>query len=83
MPKGSLLLRKRHELSVASEIDETDAAVWIDVSRGARAPMLFEQVYRQQGGYAIILLSVEAVEEDDEADDRNWNRRTTKPYARQ
>jgi hypothetical protein len=83
LPKGSLLLRKRHELSVASEIEETDAAVWIDVSRGGRAPILFEQVYRQQGGYAIILLSIEAVEEDDEADDSNWNRRTTKPYARQ
>lgn len=81
IPKGSLLLRKKHELNVASEIEETDAAVWLDVSRGNRAPALFEQVYRQQGGYALILLSIEAVEEDDEADDRNWNRRNIKPGA--
>jgi Zn-dependent peptidase ImmA (M78 family) len=44
--KGSLLIRKRHELSVASEIDETDATVWLDVSRGNPGPILFEQVYR-------------------------------------
>lgn len=78
IPKGSLLLRKRHEVSVASEIDETDAAVWLDVSRGKLAPTLFEQVYRQQAGYALILLSIELPEEDDEADDRNWNRRSSK-----
>jgi Zn-dependent peptidase ImmA (M78 family) len=76
IPKGSLLLRKRHELSVPSDIEETDAAVWLDVSRGNRAPALFEQVYRQQQGYALILLSIEEREDDDEEDDSNWNRRS-------
>ncbi|MBB4383266.1 ImmA/IrrE family metallo-endopeptidase [Bradyrhizobium sp. SBR1B] len=75
VPKASLLIRKNHEQSVTSEIEETDAAQWLDVSRGHRAPTLFEQVHRQQQGYALILLSVEPSEEDDEADDSNWNRR--------
>ena len=80
VPAGSLLLRKKHELSIASEIEETNAEVWLDVSRGTRAPTLFEQVYRQQGGYALILLSIELHDDDDEGDDRNWNRRSSKSY---
>jgi Zn-dependent peptidase ImmA (M78 family) len=80
VPRGSMLFRRRHEQSVASEIEETDASVWLDVSRGTRAPTLFEQVYQQQGGYALILLSIEALEEDDQEDDRNWNRRSSKTF---
>ena len=75
VPKGSLLLRKRHDLSVASEIEETDAAQWFDVSRGNRAPTLFEQVYHQKQGYALILLSIEPIEENEDEEDRHWNRR--------
>jgi hypothetical protein len=74
VPKGSLLLRKRHDMSVASEMHESDAALWLDVSWGKRSPKLYEQVYPQQNGYALILLSIEAQKENDEADDRNWNR---------
>lgn len=83
VPRGSMLFRRRHERSVVSEIEETDAAVWLDVSRGVRAPTLFEQVYQQQGGYALILLSIETLEEDDEEDDRNWNRRSSKTFRDQ
>ncbi|MGA8822741.1 MAG: ImmA/IrrE family metallo-endopeptidase [Pseudolabrys sp.] len=83
VPKGSLLLRRRHEVSVASEIEETNSAIWFDVSRGRPAPTLFEQVYPQQGGYALIMLSIEALDqEDDEADDRNWSRRSRPIFIR-
>ena len=68
VPKFSLLMRKRHEQSVASEIEETDAAQWFDVSRGNRAPTLFEQVYPQQQGYALILLSIKSADEDENED---------------
>jgi len=71
IPKGSFLRRKRHEISVASDIEETDASVWLDVSRGTRAPTLFEQVYQQQQGYALVLLSIEPAEDDEEAEDRD------------
>lgn len=82
VPSGSLLLRRRHEPPVASEIDETDASIWLEVTLGRPAPTLFEQVYPQQGGYALILLSIEVEAEDDEADDSNWNRRSTKGRQR-
>jgi hypothetical protein len=44
VPKGSLLMRKKHQMSVASEIDEADAALWFDVSRGNKTPTVYEQV---------------------------------------
>ncbi len=66
---------------MASEIEETDASVWLDISRGTRAPTLFEQVYRQQAGYALILLSIEVPEVDEDEDDRNWNRRSSKTLS--
>jgi hypothetical protein len=82
IPKGSLLRRKRHEVSVASDIEETDASVWLDVSRGTRAPTLFEQVYQQQQAYALVLLSIEPAEDDEEAEDRDWNRRSQSAFRR-
>ena len=82
VPKNSLLLRRQHDVHVASEIEETDLTVWLDISRGTKAPILFEQVYRQQQGYSLILLSIEEIEEDDEADDSNWNCRNFSPYER-
>lgn len=66
-------------MSVASEIDETDAALWFDVSRGNKAPTLYEKVYPQQLGYALILLSIEQA---DDNDDRNWNRGVPPRYSR-
>ena len=61
---------------LASELDETDAVVWLDVSRGVRAPKLYEQVYKQQNEYALILLSAEKVDEDIEEEEieRRWAR---------
>jgi hypothetical protein len=50
-----------------------------DVPRKTSAsPTLFEQVYPQQQGYALILLSIEAPEEDTEDDDSGWNRSSSR-----
>jgi hypothetical protein len=48
---------------------DTVADTWIEVEYGQRAPELFEQVYLQQGGFALILLWVEMPDEEDDADD--------------
>ncbi|SDR44500.1 protein of unknown function [Rhizobiales bacterium GAS113] len=77
IPKATLLRRKSHPISSLSEVEETDAALWLDVSRGRRAPAVFEQVYQQQDGYALVLLTVDTDKVDEEGDDRNWNRRNT------
>ena len=57
--RRSRAARKKHAVSSVSETEETDAAVWLDVSRGSRQPTVFEQVHQQQGGYAIVLLTIE------------------------
>lgn len=75
VPERSLLMRRRHNIAETSDFDEIDAGVWIDIPLGERAPTLYEQVHQQQGGYALILLSIEQDGADDEDDDSNWNRR--------
>lgn len=74
VPQRSLLMRRSHKVSETSEIDEIDAGVWLETSWGQRAPTLYEQVHLQQQGYAIILLTLEPIEDEDD-DDSNWNRR--------
>ncbi|BCG97221.1 MULTISPECIES: ImmA/IrrE family metallo-endopeptidase [unclassified Mesorhizobium] len=70
VPAHSLLLRRKHEIGVPSEIDETDAGVWLHVERGRQAAPLFEQVLLQRQGFALIMLSREAASgDDDEADE--------------
>ncbi|WP_311274919.1 ImmA/IrrE family metallo-endopeptidase [Methylobacterium sp. WCS2018Hpa-22] len=56
---GGLLRR-----DIASDIAACSPDLWIDVSRDLRAPALFEQVYRQQNGFAMILLRLEPVPEE-------------------
>lgn len=47
-----------------SDIAACSPDLWIDVRRDLRAPALFEQVYRQQNGFALILLRLEPVPEE-------------------
>lgn len=73
VPDYSLLRRRKHELGVASDIDETDAGVWTHVERGRKPAPLYEQVLLQQDGFALIMLSRDAEagrddEEDEEAE---------------
>ncbi|RUW20000.1 MULTISPECIES: ImmA/IrrE family metallo-endopeptidase [unclassified Mesorhizobium] len=62
----SLLRRRTHQEGVPSDIDETDAGVWIDVQRGRKPPALYEQVLLQRDGFAMIMLSMNPPDEDEE-----------------
>jgi Zn-dependent peptidase ImmA (M78 family) len=68
VPHRSLLLRKKHEQGAPSDIDETDAGVWVNVERGHRAPVLWEQVYVQQQGFAVVMLTLEEIDGDTDSD---------------
>lgn len=74
IPRASLFLRKRHEIGVPSDIDETDAGVWIDVRRGERAPNLYEQVCAQRNGFGLIMLSLEQRDDDFDPDENRTSR---------
>lgn len=63
----STFKRRRHEVGKPSDVDAVDAGIWLDLPRGRQAPELYEQVLLQRDGYALIMLSMEAL--DDEIDD--------------
>lgn len=70
VPQGSLLYRGRHQLNIASGFAECVPDLWIEVRRGKRAPSLFEQVYPQRDGFALMLLHLVRPDEEEEAEER-------------
>jgi Zn-dependent peptidase ImmA (M78 family) len=74
VPPSSLYFRGKHNLGVASDMREIIAENWIEVKRGERAPILYEQVYVQQQGFALILLQLERPHEEDEEEERSLER---------
>ena len=83
IPRASLYFRRKHEVGVPSEIDQTDAGVWIDARRGERSPDLYEQVYLQRNGYALIMLTLELDgDERDPDEDRTAKERHRDRQAR-
>jgi hypothetical protein len=78
VPSRSVFYRKDLSERVASEIAPTLPDNWIDVEFGRRAPELYEQVYPQQDGYALLMLWAETQdesEEDEAEDDRTSKQR--------
>jgi Zn-dependent peptidase ImmA (M78 family) len=69
LPRQALLKRRTHRNNAPSDIDETDAGVWIDVRHGQSSPPLYEQVLLQQNGYATTMLWLG--DEQDDEDDRD------------
>jgi hypothetical protein len=74
IPKGSSYHRTRHAIGVASGLDTCLPDLWISVERGKRAPAIFEQVYPQRDGYALILLKLEKPDEEEEEEERALER---------
>lgn len=75
IPNGSLYHRSGHNIGTATDFAECIPDIWINVERGKRAPALTEQVYLQQQGYALILLKLETIPDDEEDDDEMLQRR--------
>ena len=64
VPEQSLFHRSPHQPSIPSDIAACSPDLWIDVKRDLRAPSLYEQVYLQQSGFAMILLRLKPVAEE-------------------
>ena len=83
VPKASLFHRRKHPPNTPSDVAECLPDHWIDVTRGTKAPALYEQVYRQRDGYALLMLELEQVaDEEDEDEDRAVERRWAVPRFR-
>lgn len=78
VPEHSLFYSTPHRPNTASDIAACPPDLWIDVKRDLRAPSLYEQVYRQPNGFAMILLRLEPVLEESAAERRleeGWRHR--------
>jgi Zn-dependent peptidase ImmA (M78 family) len=70
LPARSLFHRGPHDLGVASRFSECTPDHWIEVKRGERSPPIYEQIYMQRDGFALVLLHIESVDEDEAEEDR-------------
>jgi Zn-dependent peptidase ImmA (M78 family) len=77
MPIPDLSLTRRwpspSTIGTVSEMKDVPTHAWLE-KRG-RVETLYEQVFAQKNGYATTLLTVDMSDDDEEADDRHWNRR--------
>jgi hypothetical protein len=73
-------------LGRASDIDGCIPDIWIDVERGKAAPQMSEQVVHQANNVSTIMLWYEAVEDDEENDERTakqrWKDRQSPAHGR-
>lgn len=72
VPTGSLYHSSPNQPNIASDTVACSADLWIDVKRDLHAPDLYEQVYLQKNGFAMILLRLDAVPEES-AEERRLN----------
>lgn len=79
-PIPSAALTRSFSLTAAndpiSELREVATHTWLE--RSSNVSAVYEQVFFQEEGWAMTLLLVEENEEDEEADDRAWNRRSSR-----
>lgn len=78
VPTGSRYHGSPHRPNSGSKIAACSPDLWIDVKRNLRAPSLYEQVYLQPNGFAMILLRLEPVPEPSAEErrlDEGWRHR--------
>lgn len=80
VPASSALIRTKPQLSHPTGIEEARPEDWLQSDWGKPMPVLFEQVFFQQDGFALIMLWAE-VEEDEE--DRDEDRTSKQRYQDQ
>jgi hypothetical protein len=73
VPKASAYYRNGHGLRRSSDVSGIIPEYWVDLKFGQRAE-LFEQVFPQQQGYALLMLWLEIEEAEEEADDERTSK---------
>jgi hypothetical protein len=75
VPASSLLFRTKRQLDRPSDVTEARAESWLESEWGKPLPALFEQVFFQQNGFALIMLWAELADEENED---GWGEKTAK-----
>jgi len=82
-PRESMVFRATKQLHSPSAIVEADAGSWLASEWGRPLPTLYEQVFFQQGGYALLMLWTELnEEEDDSSEDKTSKQRFQDQHRR-
>lgn len=76
LPTECLTLRFKVANDPVSNMVELPAHVWVENSRGIGA--LYEQVFVQEEGWAMTLIAVDEEEADEEDEDQDWNRQSSR-----
>jgi Zn-dependent peptidase ImmA (M78 family) len=79
VPAKSLFHHQPARRTNPTSLQENGAELWIESDWGKRLPTLYEQVFIQQEGFALLLLWAEVPEEDEVDEDEN---RTSKQRLR-
>ena len=80
VPARSSFHRRAALKTNPSDLLENGAELWVESEWGKRLPTLYEQVFLQQEGFALIMLWAELEEEDEDEDEDE--RRTSKEGLR-
>ena len=76
VPASSLLFRAPKHLTQPSSIVEARPEAWLESDWGKPLPGLYEQIFFQQNGFALIMLWAELLDEED--NDDGWGEKTSK-----
>lgn len=82
VPRSSLYNYAKARGAELTEITASGAELWIESEWGKRLPTLYEQVFFQQEGFALLMLWIESADDEDEEDDDGDERRTSKERYR-
>lgn len=75
VPPSSTLFRAPVQTDHPTEITEARSEFWLESEWGKRLPMLYEQVFFQKGGFALLMLWAEIEEEGEKDDERTAKQR--------
>ena len=72
---SSILFRAPTQTDQPTEITEAKSEFWLESEWGKRLPTLYEQVFFQKGGFALLMHWAEVEEEEEKDDDRTAKQR--------
>jgi len=80
VPEHSLLRQPGHQRNVPSAIAEARPGEWLQSDWGKPLPELCEQIFLQRDGFALIMLSAEVADADEEDADPDAERTAKQRY---
>src|SRR3569832_313913 len=75
VPPSSILFRAKRQIEHPTDLVEARSEFWLETEWGKRFPPLYEQVFFQSGGFALLMLWAEIREDEGKDDERTSKER--------